>query len=406
MFIMNSPRLKKDTVKMQPRLNSKKKLNVMHVLGSFDTGGAEMGVVRLSNYISGHHKFVRQYVCSITDKTGMKEYLDPRIKFISLGLKGRSYSAFYRLFRIFRKEKLNIVHVNNLAPWADVLLASWLCGCLCVETFHGLEKACIHYSKLRKFFLKWVLAKSSAVTAVSTEAKELFSKTTGIDSRIVRVIENGIDTDKFSPFFSRDEKNRARKKMGLEKDDLLFVCVAGFRPVKNHIGLVRAFKKALCSGSSKSLKLILVGDGNEETAVKNEVKKAGLEANVLFWGNREDVNILLKVMDAFVLNSYTEGMSYSILEAMASGLPVFATSVGSNNKLIRNREEGYIYRPGDEDALAKIMVKASREPESLTNMGAKGRSMVLSRYSLHRMAEDYKKLYLDISYRNGKICTR
>jgi glycosyltransferase involved in cell wall biosynthesis len=310
----------------------------------------------------------------------------------SLGIHGRSYEAFWLLFKLFRKHGVHLVHVNNLGPWPDALLASRLAGCPCIETFHGVEDIKLAFSPTKRLLYRAAGLLSARVTAVSQEAAELLVSLTGMGRSRVRLIPNGVNTDRFAPAESPAAKKQLRQEKGLPEGGLLVGCVAALRPVKNHFGLLEAFKRASGESMVRAF-LVLVGDGPLFADMKELARDLGISEKVLFLGKRNDVDELLRCFDVFVLNSHTEGLSYAMLEAMASGLPVVATAVGAAVHILKNGREGFITPAGDTEALAHALTKLFHNPGSLQSMGLEARKTVQSQYGIETMLERYRALY-------------
>lgn len=368
------------------------RLNIMHVLGSFGPGGAEMGVVRLVEKMTDPS--MRHSVCSIGPNVTMRGCLPRGVGCHALGIEGPSYGVFVSLARLFRRNRVHIAHVNNLGPWLDVLMASSLAGCRCVETFHGIEDDHWVLPLWKRVAYRWAARLSEAVTAVSDAAREKLRSLTGIPLESVRVIANGVDEDVFCPSANLEAVHRVRDDLGLPLRACLFVCVAAYRPVKNHAGLLFAFARAFKKASPEAVGLVLVGSGVDNPEVDEALGMLGLAAHVHRLGHRTDIARILPAMDVFVLNSWTEGLSYAVLEAMACGLPVCATRVGSNPDLIAEGREGFLYRPGDTARLVTILQEFfSMSPNHRRSMGAGARQKVVETYSLRSMVNGYRQLY-------------
>lgn len=133
--------------------------------------------------------------------------------------------------------------------------------------------------------------------------------------------------------------------------------------------------------------------------LKATCKQLGIQDRVLFMGRRDDVEKILPVMDVFVLNSKTEGMSYAVLEAMSSGIPIVATDVGANRELIGQGVEGYLYAPGDRDALVHYLGDLMNNISLMVKMQVNVRKKVVENYSLEGMVSSYEKLYREVAGR-------
>jgi len=354
-----------------------------------------MGVVRLCK--SFQNDDIIHSVCSIGSDTLLKELLPEGTDLYTLGIEGACYTAFSSLFRLFKETKTDIAHVNNLAPWFDVALASKLAGCKCIETFHGVEETLPEFPLHRRILSKTAYLLTSSITAVAESARDLLVKLIGIKEHKIKVLPNGVDTELFSPIVSHEDKKRLRINVNLPENGFLIGCVAALRPVKDHKGLLEALTSVTSSkppiDTNKDIYLILVGDGPLASELKNLSKQLHVEDKIIFMGRRNDVHKILQTLDVFVLNSRTEGMSYAILEAMASGLPVIATDVGANVELINHDSEGYLVSQGDVESLAGYMAKLASDQSLLSRMGKNAREKIIKSYSLTKMVSSYRDLY-------------
>lgn len=368
-------------------------MHIMHILGNFGPGGAEMGVVRLIKALS--RSPYRHSVCSIRPDLRMKMYLSPEVDCHTLGLDGaKSRLAFKDLAKLFKTTRVDIAHVNNIAPWFDTALASKISGCRCVQTFHGVEDHSIHFSLLKKKQLLCALKLSDRLTSVSRASAQLFSHLTHIDEKRILVIDNGIDTEIFSPVNS-EEKKGIRQTLGLPQENMVLGCVAALRAVKNHRGLLNAFSQVAQSFGNTTL--VLVGDGPLAEALKHQSYTLKINGQVIFAGQRDNIEQYLNACDLFVLNSRTEGLSYAILEAMSSGLPVVATKVGGNEQIIDHDINGMLYEEGNEIALSDMLVEIIKKPEKMRSMGKQAREKILQDYSLKAMIKQYDALYRELA---------
>jgi len=370
-------------------------MNVMHILGNFGPGGAEMGVARLIQSFRNDH--IIHSVCSIGSDTRLRELLPKETNFYSLGINGRSYKAFIPLSRLLKSSKIDIAHVNNMAPWLDVALASKLAGCKCIETFHGVEESALEFPLHRRIMPRTAYLLTSSTTAVAESARHLLVQLIGIKKHKIEIVRNGVDTELFSPIGSQEERKRLRISLDFPENGFLIGCVAALRPVKDHKGLVEAFASAISNkpsvNTNKDIYLILVGDGPLASELKMLSRQLGVEDRMIFLARRNDVDKILQSLDVFVLNSKTEGMSYAVLEAMSSGLPIIATNVGANTELIRHGVEGYLYRPGDLKSLTKYMTEGIGDRDRLLKMGRAARQNIVGFYSVEKMVSSYKDLY-------------
>ena len=155
--------------------------------------------------------------------------------------------------------------------------------------------------------------------------------------------------------------------------------------------LIRGF--ALAVPQLPSVDLLMVGDGPLRTDLEQLAAQRGIADRVKFLGIRADIPAVMQAADVFALTSVSEAASLTLLEAMASGLPVVATNVGGNMELARHDREGLLFPRGDAAGCAAALVRLFTEPTLAARLGAAGRTRALERYQLSRTVEEYYALY-------------
>jgi glycosyltransferase involved in cell wall biosynthesis len=167
------------------------------------------------------------------------------------------------------------------------------------------------------------------------------------------------------------------------------------QPVKNQVLLARAFVRALerAPALRGRLRLVIVGDGPGRAGIVDILSRAGVLDLAWLPGARNDVADILRALDVFVLPSLAEGISNTILEAMASGLPVIATAVGGSGELIEDGRTGALVTPGDADVLAEALLRYAQDPDQARAAGRAGRVRAQRLYGLDTMVGQYDALY-------------
>ena len=249
------------------------------------------------------------------------------------------------------------------------------------------------------FFYDWFLAsRSSAIICVSKGvARERFSRIPVAKDKI-HVIYNGVDSERFS----RDGGQRAivRKKFGIAGADILLGMAGLVEPLKGHELLLRAFKDI--SIKFPSLKLVVAGktlDAVYERKLKGMAGDMIASGNVIFAGQRDDMNAMLSALDVLVLPSRREGFSRVVLEAMACSLPVIASDVSGNNEAVINGETGLLVPFGDDKSLARAIESLIDDPEKRSFLGSKARKRVVENFSITKHTEEVQNLYKKIGER-------
>ncbi|MEA1951617.1 MAG: glycosyltransferase [Planctomycetota bacterium] len=207
----------------------------------------------------------------------------------------------------------------------------------------------------------------------------------------VRVINNGVDVEKFHP---RWPAAALREELNLPQDAPVVGIVAALRPEKRHDLFLRS--AAIIRGEIPKARFLVVGDGPQREEIERLVGELALNDCVHLLGSRDDVPEVLSLMDVFMLTSEMEANPVSILEAMASEKPVVAPQVGSISETVAHGKTGFLFEAGDVDASAALAVELLALPGQAQEMGRHAREQVISRWSIERMVEGYQDMIADI----------
>lgn len=211
----------------------------------------------------------------------------------------------------------------------------------------------------------------------------------GVDGRKIACIYNGLDLSRFN--LPENMRDLMRFKLGLSPTDFAWVKVANLAGYKGHLDLLQAF--AVISNNC-SVRLFMVGkDLGVQRGLEAMAVKLGIADRVVFLGGCDDVPEILSAMDGYVMASHSEGFSNAILEAMASGLPIVATTVGGNAEALQDGELGLLVEPRNPIALARAMQKIMDNLELRQKLACVAKQTVRERYSVETMVDSYLKLY-------------
>lgn len=283
-----------------------------------------------------------------------------------------------QMARLFRAGKFDVVHTHNTYPHIYGSIAARLAGVpLVVNTRHGQRAG--NNLKTRTLF-RWSSHLVNRIIAVSDDAAQLCVQIDGVAPRKVTRIWNGIDIDDFN--FAGPVKAP------------IAISVARLSAEKDFPTLLRAL--AIAIQDIPDLVLKLVGDGPERSRLESLARELNLGHHIEFLGERSDVPALLTQSGFFVTATLTEGISLTLLEAMAVGLPVLATSVGGNSEIVQVPQTGRLVPPGDPAGLAAAMVDMCRQINHWPQMGRAGRERVEEHFEVRRMVADYERLYRDL----------
>jgi glycosyltransferase involved in cell wall biosynthesis len=219
----------------------------------------------------------------------------------------------------------------------------------------------------------------------------------GFPPEKVRVIPNGVDVERFRP--RPDLRDAVRRELEIPAAAPAVGIVAALRPEKNHELFLEA--AANVAGRRPDARFVIIGDGPRRGDLEQRARELGLAGAVRFVGARSDVPELLSALELFALTSHNEANPVSILEAMAVGLPVVATNVGSISDSVEHGVSGFLVNPGDGEETASRWLELLADEPLRRTMGEAGRSRVADRWSLEVMVRGYEQLIGEIYDRKG-----
>jgi sugar transferase (PEP-CTERM/EpsH1 system associated) len=385
-----SPSPADDTRRM---INRRQPPLVLHVINRLAVGGLENGLVNLLNHLPPAR--YRHAIVCLTDATDFRERLQRGdIEIIQLHKRpGQDLTLHARFWRVLRARRPDVVHTRNFSALEYLVTATAAGVPGRVHGEHGrdvydLDGLRLRYNLVRKAVRPFV----HRYIAVSRELEHWLVTTVGARPERVTRVCNGVDMSRFRP-------GRERTVIGPPGFAPLGTVVIGgvgrMEPVKDPLTLVRAFVHLLTTerDARARLRLVMVGGGSLHVAARALLREAHAEAIAWLPGERDDVADVMRGFDVFVLPSLREGISNTVLEAMASGLPIVATRVGGNPELVEEGVNGTLVAPGDPAALAAAVWRYAGDPALMERHGRVGRLQVESRYSMDAMVEGYLGVY-------------
>lgn len=367
---------------------------VLHLIFGLATGGLEHGLVNLINLMPPNR--FRHAVVSLTVITDLAARIRtagvPVIALRKAG--GWDFGVYARLWRVLKELRPAIVHSRNLGVLEGQIVAALAGVPVRIHGEHGRDTYDLHgVSRKYNLFRKAVRPIVHHYTAVNRDLAQWLVSTIGIPPSHVTPIYNGVDSDSFRPPVG--ERPRIGPEGFAPAGTLVCGTVGRMQTVKDQVTLVRAFLTLIEQRpeAASRLRLVMIGEGPLREPCLRLLQQAGRENLAWLPGASSDIPQLLRGMDLFVLPSIGEGMSNTILEAMATGLPVIATRVGGNPELIDENRTGFLVPASDPQALASAIGGYLSSPELLTVHGAAGRQKIERQFSLHSMVEGYTNTY-------------
>jgi len=364
-----------------------KRIRIIHVLHRLGAGGTELALQRVIAGLDLQH--FENIICTVAP---LAPGWGSDFNCISLERDGRKTGSLVADFaRLFLRLKPDIVHSRNWGAIEAVVAAKLARVPRVIHSEHGRD---IHTMNgdpwRRRLFRRFAYGLADEVFAVSRELREHYSAQVGIAPARMSLIPNGVDTKKFCP--DDDARIHMRSQLGISAGSFIVGTVGRLDPVKDHNTLLHAAGKLGKSG--KDVHVVIVGNGPEREVLQTRIAATPeLRGRVHLAGESSQPEHWLNAFDVFVLPSLSEGMSNTLLEAMATALPCVVTDVGANPDLVEHGASGYLVSSRDAGAIADRVLQLARDPKLCARMGQCGRRKVQREFSMARMVENYTRLY-------------
>jgi sugar transferase (PEP-CTERM/EpsH1 system associated) len=368
---------------------------IVHVIHRLGVGGLENGMVNLINHMPPQ-RYRHAIVClqGYTDFRKRLQRDDVDIYDMEKKRAGNDLGLYLRLFRIFRQLRPAIVHTRNLSALESQIVAAVAGVRGRVHGEHGRDIYDL-YGKNWKYNLlrKMVRPLIGHYIAVSKDLQGWLIDTVGAAPARTSQIYNGVDNVRFNPACSPHPHSAPAGFFSA--DNIVIGSVGRMAAVKDYPTLVRAFLKLLelAPALRDQLRLLIVGDGESRAVCEALLRQQSAEQLAWFTGERADIPEMMAAMDIFVLPSLGEGISNTILEAMASGLPVVATEVGGNMELVHEGTTGFLVPAADPDKMAQALLSYVNSPEAQLTHGRTARTIIDQQFSMQAMTQGYLAVY-------------
>ncbi|HWJ04850.1 MAG TPA: glycosyltransferase [Steroidobacteraceae bacterium] len=387
---------------------------IVHVIHRLDFGGLENGLVNLVNRLP-RERFRHAIVCLAGFNPAYRQRIARNdVEVVSLDKRpGKGFGVYLRMWRTLRRLRPQVVHTRNLGT-VDMQWVAFAAGVPCrVHGEHGWEASDPRGRNRRHLAIRRACRPViQRFVPMSADIADWLRTSVGVDPACIRQLYSGVDTHRFTPSPARagegggegpapgegssplplaGEVDRRSGEGSGGEGPLTIGTIGRLDPVKNQAALIDAVH-ALRHRFPR-LRLLIVGDGPLRDALRRHAADAGLADAVEFTGARSDTPDLLRRMDLFVLPSINEGISNTILEAMATGLPVVATRVGGNPELVADGATGALYDPARAGALEDALVPYLADAPRRHAHGRAGRERVVQNFSLEAMVQRYQALY-------------
>jgi glycosyltransferase involved in cell wall biosynthesis len=369
-------------------------IRILQVIPDLILGGAEQIVVDLALHLDPEKFEVA--VLSMFPPAGRPIESDLAAKGIRVWYMGKRLGLDLRMLTrmdaVIREFKPHIAHTHCYALVYLLPLILARRAPAVVHTVHniGMKDA---------YGVPWLvwLAYRCGVTPVAVGEEVARSLRRLHRLKSVPVIRNGIQVQRYKP--AARAREQARRNMGLDARDIVFISVGRISSQKNHAMLLNCFRRVVAEIPRS--RLLIAGAGELESELRRMISSLGLDGSVRFLGVRDDVPALLAAGDIFVLSSLWEGCPLAIMEAMAAGAAVVSTAVGCVPEILRDGVTGRLVQPNDADAFTRAMTDLARDPVARRNLAARASAEADQRFDLSAMVRSYSELYLNVAQGAG-----
>lgn len=358
-----------------------KPIPILYLITELSVGGAQTVLLHLLTHLN-RERFTPVVVCLYNgDGATAKRIKALGIPVIDVQMT-RKYNVFAlgRVSQLIRKYQPTIIHASLFHTNILARLLSPLTGTpivISTEQTMNLE------GKLRHKINRFTAPLVDKVVANADNVQQFYANQVGIPSEKLVLIYDGVKTSD-KPLISQ---TKARERLGLPLDSLIFGTIGRIDPVKGLDVLIQALPK-IDEGM-----LVLVGKGPDRSRLEALSKKLNLADKIHWAGYQSDVFEVLPAFDIFIQSSFREGLPSAILEAMSAGLPIIATTVGGTPEIVKEMETGLLVPPNDSGALATAINHLAKQPQLQQQMGQKGMKRIEKNFTLPRMISQYEQLY-------------
>ena len=363
-----------------------KKINLLHLIQGLEIGGLEIMVVNLLERIDRFR--YRPLICCYDSLGSLSQGLPERVIGVHLLRRRPGIDYFYpfKLARYLKKSKIQILHLHNPTALFYGTLAGKIAGTPCIiYTEHGRDFSSSIKVKIANRILCRMVDK---IVVVAECGKRYLVEHEGVNEKKIIKIYNGIDSKKFG---IRQEVTLIRRELGITDDQPIIGIVARLDPIKNHACIIRAMK--IIVTSLPGAVLLIIGDGALRTELESLTANLGLQNHIKFLGARSNIGELLSVLDVFVLSSFSEGLSLTLIEACAAAKPIVATNVGGNAEIVKHECNGLLVPSDQPEVMARAILEILTDEAKASQMGEKGRKKFEEEFMLDVMLKNYEDMY-------------
>lgn len=362
----------------------------MHVTFDMRIGGTEMVIKNIIESCD-NERFEMSIFC-IEEKLGPWG-IDMRNNGVSIDSVSRKdgfdFSVIQALRRHIKVNGIDIVHCHQYTPWVYGALAAFGVSTKVIFTEHG--RFYPDSSSWKRRIVNPILAgMTDAVTAISIATKNALVKYEFLSASSIDVVYNGIKA-----LTSLSTSSETRSSYNIDVQTLLLGTVARLDPIKNHPMMLRALRR--CLDMKLDVKLMIVGGGDTLQEIEALIKTLHLDKHITLTGYEPNPAELLAVFDLYLLTSFSEGTSMTLLEAMSLGKPCIVTDVGGNPEVVQNELNGLVIDSNNDELLASSIRRLIQQPADINRMAGAAKERYSELFSSDKMTSHYSEIYQRLS---------
>ncbi|MBL52367.1 MAG: glycosyltransferase [Aestuariibacter sp.] len=289
-----------------------------------------------------------------------------------------------------REHNIDIIHCHQYTPWVYGVLAAAGLKTKVIFTEHG--RFYPDFGTWKRKLINPVLAwLTDATTAISSATKQALVTHENLSARNIEVIYNGIKAVDPVP---NETQQALKAELGITASQTVFGTIARFDPIKNHLMMLRAFKDVLDAGTDA--KLVIVGDGEMRADIETLIKELAISDHVVLTGYQPQPAQYLSIMDIFLLSSFSEGTSMTLLEAMSLGKPCVVTDAGGNAEVIADQQNGLVTGNDKQREFADAMLTLVNDTDTYHQYQRASLTRFNALFTVEAMCQSFRKMYTTV----------
>jgi sugar transferase (PEP-CTERM/EpsH1 system associated) len=369
-------------------------IHLMHTVRSGWGAGMEGGIVNVCNRLPEEF---RVSICAIAPEEAFSDFIKrPGSQFFTLPphrREGVDWALVPRLARLFRRTKVDLVHSHTWGTFLYSVLAARLTGTAIIHGEHGKNMFELTEHNPAKTWARRLLGpRVNRMVTVSDDLRREWIERYRIPERKIVWIPNGVDVTRFRP--DPADRAAARRHFGLPESGFMIGSVGRLDPIKNYRLLIDAARIVLAK--QEQVAFTVLGDGPCQQELERQAADLGIAGHVHLLGRRYESPRFLQTLDVFVLPSISEGMSNSVIEALATGLPVVCPALPTHREVISAGVDGILIENFTSETLAETLLHLLDDEAERLRLSRAARETACRQFSLQRMVDRHASLYHEV----------